>query len=205
MGIFNKLRGLVIRAAQRFNAESRAHRVLDKQKAGEVRPAPKYEANVRELERTLSENPELIKKLSEKNTPLDDRLKKVYVTSESHIVQNPERTEEEVDSSERPLPLNRKTPEDFEFGYLESEKVPRGKISMRSVLEMLNEHQLDAEKGTAAKFSQEYKVKESYIQDILTHYRVLALQVNDPKFAKLPKTKEQQLLEGELIEKQRKS
>lgn len=192
MEVLRKLRSLVVRAAQRFNAESRAHRVLDKQKE-KPSPAPKYEANVRELERTLTENPELIQKLSRKDAPLDDRLKKIYVKSETEILQ-------EGGTSERPLPLNRKTPEEFKFGYMESEKVPRGKISMRSVLEMLNEHQLDAEKGTAAKFSTDYKVKESYIQDILTHYKMLSVHVNNPKMVKLPpKVKEMEMLEGEQI------
>lgn len=196
MEVLRKLRSLVVRAAQRFNAESRAHRVLDKQ---EVRPAPKYEANVRQLEKTLSENPELIQKLSQKNATLDDRLKKVYVTSETEIIRSSEIPEGE--SSERPLPLNRKTPEEFEFGYMESEKVPRGKLSMRSVLEMLNEHQLNAENATAAKFSTEYKVKESYIEDILSHYKVLSLVVNDPKMRKMPVAKETPMIEGEQIEK----
>lgn len=197
MEVLRKLRSLVIRTAQRFNAESRAHRVLDKQQAGEVRPAPKYEASVRELERTLSENPEIIQKLSQKNAPLDDRLKKVYVTSETEILPNPESSN--IESLERPLPLNRKTPEEFEFGYMESQKVPRGKISMRNVLEMLNEHQLDAENATAVKFSKQYKVKESYIQDILSHYRMLSVHIGDPKIKKLPKTPREMLLEGESI------
>lgn len=199
MEVLRKLQSLVVRVAQRFNAESRAHRVLDKQKAGEVRPAPKYEATVRELERTLSENPELIQKLSQKSAPLDDRLKKIYVTSETEIVQNPERPESE--SSERSLPLNRKTPEEFEFGYMESLKVPRGKMSMRRVLEMLNEHQLDAENATAAKFSTQYKVKESYIQDILSHYKVLSLHVNDPKMKKRLPQQEMAMLEGKDLAK----
>lgn len=197
MGIFRKMGAMMRRAAQRFNAESRAHRVLDKQKAGEVRPAPKYEANVRELERTLTENPELIAKLSKKDMPLDDRLKKVFVTSETEIIRNPELPENEA----RPLPLDRKTPQEFEFGYMESEKVPRGKISMRSVLEILNEHQSDPENASTVKFSEQYKVKEEYIKDILTHYKMLALHVNDPKMRRLPSQKQTPLVEGKKLQK----
>uniref|UniRef100_A0A336MI24 CSON012648 protein n=1 Tax=Culicoides sonorensis TaxID=179676 RepID=A0A336MI24_CULSO len=200
MVFLKKLKSLFIRAAQNFNIESRAHRVLDKQKAGEIRPAPKYEANIREMERVLTENPEYIKKLSQKDTPLDDRLKNVYVKSETEIIRNPEKPEGE--STARPLPVSRTTPEDFEFGYLESEKVPRGKIAMRSVLEMLNKHQLNPESSSSAEFSNQYKVKEEYINDILTHFRLLSVHVNDPKMRAIPGRKPDQIMEGKKIKKQ---
>ncbi|XP_063705050.1 protein NDUFAF4 homolog [Culicoides brevitarsis] len=189
MEILKRLGGLVVRAAQRFNAESRAHKVIDKIKAGDVRPAPKYEAAVRQLEQTLEQNPGLIEKLSKKDAPLDDRLRQVYVTSQREIIE-PEQT------SDRPLPLSRTTPEEFDFGYLEPQKVPRGKIAMRDVLQMLNEHQMDPEEGTAAKFSEKYKVKESYIEDILKHYKVLSVHISDPKMKKLTPQKELPLVQG---------
>lgn len=41
---------LVSRKINRFNVESRAHRVLEREKPI---PAPKYEGNLRDMERTM--------------------------------------------------------------------------------------------------------------------------------------------------------
>lgn len=41
---------MVARRANRFNAENRAHRVLEREKPT---PAPKFDSNLRDMERTL--------------------------------------------------------------------------------------------------------------------------------------------------------
>lgn len=45
-----KVMSMVARKANRFNVENRAHRVLEREKPT---PAPKYESNLRDMERTL--------------------------------------------------------------------------------------------------------------------------------------------------------
>lgn len=45
-----KAMSMVARKANRFNVENRAHRVLEREKPT---PAPKYESNLRDMERTL--------------------------------------------------------------------------------------------------------------------------------------------------------
>lgn len=45
-----KVMSVVARKANRFNVENRAHRVLEREKPV---PAPKYESNLRDMERTL--------------------------------------------------------------------------------------------------------------------------------------------------------
>lgn len=101
-----KVMSVAIRKAKRFNVENRAHSFLDKTKDKPI-AAPKYEANIRDLDRVLkcilcvycnilfvlyceiiyfSAHPEVADTLNRKNTELDDRLKKVYVTSSDHII-----------------------------------------------------------------------------------------------------------------------
>lgn len=45
-----KVMSVAARKANRFNVENRAHRVLEREKPI---PAPKYESNLRDMERTL--------------------------------------------------------------------------------------------------------------------------------------------------------
>lgn len=45
-----KVMSVVSRQINRFNVENRAHRVLERDKPV---PAPKYESNIRDMERTM--------------------------------------------------------------------------------------------------------------------------------------------------------
>jgi NADH dehydrogenase [ubiquinone] 1 alpha subcomplex assembly factor 4 len=87
-------------ASQRFNVENRAHRVISQSKP---KPAPQYEANVKDLERILRgkfcmkknenlsmklflvDHPEIVEQASRKDSKLDDRLKQVFVTSSNYV------------------------------------------------------------------------------------------------------------------------
>lgn len=99
-----KAMSMLARKANRFNAENRAHRFLDK---AEKVVAPKFEADLKSHQKlmegieykstvvyacifdsnfTISDQPEIIEKLNKKDTILDDRLKQVYVTSADKVV-----------------------------------------------------------------------------------------------------------------------
>uniref|UniRef100_A0A1A9ZPN9 NADH dehydrogenase [ubiquinone] 1 alpha subcomplex assembly factor 4 n=1 Tax=Glossina pallidipes TaxID=7398 RepID=A0A1A9ZPN9_GLOPL len=68
----------VVRKINRFNVENRAHRFLERDNPA---PAPKYESNLRDMERTMELDPTFLEKLTKKDLELDQRLKNVYVTS----------------------------------------------------------------------------------------------------------------------------
>lgn len=99
-----QLASKVIRKANRFNVENRAHRVLEREKPT---PAPKFDSNLRDMERTLEReipekfkrslsfskldfiitvDPKFVDKLNAKDATLDSRLKDVYVTSQDRFV-----------------------------------------------------------------------------------------------------------------------
>lgn len=195
-----KAMSLMVRASQRFNAETRAHRVLEKQTQSiNPKAAPKYEANIRELERNLEEIPDLVEKMNRKDANHDDRLKKVFVSSKTEIIEN---TNREAIDTDKPLPLDRKTPENFEYGYKESDKVPRGKVSMRNVLEFLSDNHTNPQEFTASKIAADYHLKEEYVKDILENYKMLSLHIGDPKnFKQLKRDFDMPMIEGKRIAK----
>ncbi|KAH8328739.1 hypothetical protein KR074_004361 [Drosophila pseudoananassae] len=182
-----QLASKVIRKANRFNVENRAHRVLEREKPT---PAPKFDSNLRDMERTLErENPEkciiclmsklyfilivdpkFVDKLNVKDATLDSRLKDVYVTSQDRFIQRvKERQEAEAAADakeERVLPKDRKTPEDFEYGYMEPTRVTPGRCTLRQALQFINDHQLDPESWPVNKIANEYKLKEPHVGTI---------------------------------------
>lgn len=180
-----------VRTSQRFNVESRAHKVIS---ADKPKAAPKYESNVRDLQRALEADPQLVEKLSQKNEPLDSRLKQVFVTSQREILNAGGQA-----APEKSMPLNRTAPEDFEFGYQESARTPTGKVTMRNVLKFLGEHQAQPEEFPAARIATDYGLPEEQVENILKHYKMLALHVNDPRLKALPnRTPHQPLISGEI-------
>lgn len=90
---------------QRFNVENRAQKVISQAKPT---PAPRFESNLKDLERVLKgeknrwkhceiaadkhfafvDHPEIIEQAGKKDAGLDDRLKSVFVTSSDYVSWN---------------------------------------------------------------------------------------------------------------------
>lgn len=104
------------------------------------------------------EFPDVVETLSKKDSELDNRLKKVYVTSDQ--VEHPK-----IQSDPGKLPQNRKQPEDYEYGFLEPdpEKVSRGRCTLRQAIKFISDHQTDPKEWTATKIANEYKLKEDLV------------------------------------------
>ncbi|KAH8407021.1 hypothetical protein KR222_004161 [Zaprionus bogoriensis] len=177
-----KVMSMVARKANRFNAENRAHRVLEREKPT---PAPKYESNLRDMERTLELDPKFVDNLNRKDAGLDTRLRDVYVTSKDRfidrVIERQTQTKAENSIPQRPLPLERKTPEDFEYGYLEPQRVMLGRCTLRQALQFINDHQLDPETWTAKKIAEEYKLKEPHVENILQYFKTFSVFIPEHK------------------------
>ncbi|KAH8311249.1 hypothetical protein KR044_005214 [Drosophila immigrans] len=191
-----KAMSMLARKANRFNVENRAHRFLEREKPS---PAPKYESNLRDMERTLELDPKFVDKLNTKDDSLNTRLKDVYVTSEDQFIERViQRQAKAAASSEvtRPLPLQRTTPDDFEYGYLEPERVASGRCTLRQALQFINDHQVDPDTWTAQKIANDYKLKQPHIENILHYFKTFSVYIPDQKYKDtlLSRTK-QQLLE----------
>ncbi|XP_033163664.1 protein NDUFAF4 homolog [Drosophila mauritiana] len=174
---------MVARRANRFNVENRAHRVLEREKPT---PAPKFDSNLRDMERTLELDPKFVDKLNMKDSSLDGRLKDVYVTSQDRFikrVQERQAAEAAADKVEhRPLPLERQTPDDFEYGYLEPNRISPGHCTLRQALKFINDHQLDPESWPAKKIANEYKLKEPLVENILHYFKTFNMYIPDQKY-----------------------
>ncbi|XP_037729854.1 protein NDUFAF4 homolog [Drosophila subpulchrella] len=174
---------MVARRLNRFNVENRAHRILEREKPT---PAPKFDSNLRDMERTLELDPKFVDKLNLKDSSLDGRLKNVYVTSQDRFikrVQERQAAEAAADKAEqRPLPLERKTPDDFEYGYLEPTRISAGHCTLRQALKFINDHQLDPENWPANKIANEYKLKEPLVENILHYFKTFNMYIPDQKY-----------------------
>lgn len=160
-----------LRPIKSFNIENRAHRVISKEKPT---PAPKYSANLEDLRRALEADPDLDDKLQRKDQGLDDRLKNVYVTSTGRPEDDITR-EVKKNNPNRPLPKDRLTPEQFELGYKEPDKVTYGRTTLRKAMEFISAHQADPTQITASKIALEYKLKEEDVVNILKYFKTFEM------------------------------
>ncbi|XP_001357993.3 protein NDUFAF4 homolog [Drosophila pseudoobscura] len=174
---------MIARRANRFNAENRAHRIIEREKPT---PAPKFDSNLRDMERTLELDPKFVDKLNLKDSTLDTRLKDVYVTSQDRFiarVQERQAAESAADTAEqRPLPLERQTPDDYEYGYKEPNRVLTGHCSLRQALKFINDHQIEPELWPAKKIADEYKLKETNVENILHYFKTFNVYIPDQKY-----------------------
>ena len=88
----------------------------------------------------------------------------------------------------RPLPEDRKTPEDPAFGYLEPTHISPGKCSIRQALEFIGNHHMDAENNTVGDIARSYKLNSAEVQQVLKYYKPLQVQI--PKVTDSPALEE---------------
>ncbi|XP_058056384.1 protein NDUFAF4 homolog [Anopheles bellator] len=160
-----KVMSIVGRQTQRFNVENRAQKVISQAKP---KPAPKFESNLRDLERVLKDHPEIVQEQSRKDKTLDENLRHVYVTSKDTM---PDTVANQPQDPEKPLPINRTTVEEYEFGHLEPRAVTRGRCTLRQAVQFIANHQMDPQQWTVAKIAEYYKMKEPLVTNILTHFK----------------------------------
>lgn len=167
-----------LRPLKTFNIENRAHRVISKEKPT---PAPRYPDNLEDLKRAIEAVPNIDDKLDKKDPALDDRLKEVYVTSKGRPEDDITR-EKRSQSKTRPLPLDRKMPPEYDFGFKEPDRVPYGKTTLRDAINFITFHQSNPNEVTAAKIAFEYKLREEDVEHILKYFKTFEIY--------LPKTKD---------------
>lgn len=178
---------LTRRAAQRYNVESRAHKVISQPKP---KAAPLHKSNIADLENALKLEPNLLEKLNRKDQNLHERLKHVFVSAEHKM-------EDQI--PERNLPSERSFVEDFEFGYKDDETAPPGKIRMQTFLQFLQDHHRDPIQFDVNHLHQQNGVSIETANHILKYYKLLAVQINDPKLRMRPQltdTSPQPMIEG---------
>ncbi|XP_058829886.1 protein NDUFAF4 homolog [Topomyia yanbarensis] len=171
-----KVLSIVVRQANLYNVENRAQKVISQAKP---QPAPTFESNLKDLDRVLKKHPDLIQELNVKNKALDDKLKVVFVTS-TDSEHEPLRAQD----TEKALPSDRTTTDDFEFGHLEPLKVAKGHCTLRQAIKFISDHHSSEAEWTTSKIAKEYNIKESVIRNILSYFKTFELHVPDEKLEK---------------------
>lgn len=63
----------------------------------------------------------------------------------------------------KPLPLNRKPPQETELGFQEIIKVSRGRCTLKQAIKFISDHQASPEEWTASKIANDYKLKQENV------------------------------------------
>ncbi|KAF2891868.1 hypothetical protein ILUMI_14304 [Ignelater luminosus] len=153
-----------------FNLESRAHKVISKEKPT---AAPKYKSDELTYERMMKENPSAFQESLAKDTGLDKHLKDVYVTSHDPLPQPPAASS----SAERPLPLDRTAVPESEFGFREPSKVPYGRVTLRNALKFIGRHQTKPIEYPISRIAEEYKLSEETVQNIVKYFKIYEVYI----------------------------
>lgn len=167
-----------LRPIKSFNIENRAHRVISKDKPT---PAPMYPQNIQDLKRTLEADPDIDSKLNKKDEGLDKRLKDVYVTSHGRPEDDVTREMKAGNRSNRPLPKDRRMPEEYDFGFKEPERVTYGRTTLRDAINFIAAHQANPNEVTASKIALEYKLKEEDVEHVLKYFKTYEVYIPETK------------------------
>ncbi|KAF5284485.1 hypothetical protein FQA39_LY17020 [Lamprigera yunnana] len=156
-----------------YNIESRAHKVISKDKPT---PAPKHQINQKHYAQLLKEhpNPEVE---ALKDETLYKRLRDVYVTSQDVTPISPI-------SSNKPLPLVRKNIDEPEFGYHEPKRISLGRVTLKSAVEFISQHHLNAREHSISTISDKYKLPEETVKNIIEYFKVYEVYIPSEKKSK---------------------
>ncbi|XP_026332812.1 protein NDUFAF4 homolog [Hyposmocoma kahamanoa] len=168
-----------LRPFKSFNIENRAHRVISKEKPT---PAPRYQQAIDDMRRAMDKDPKLNEKLNTKDAELDKMLKDVYVTSEGKPEEDITR-EIQQKNPNRPLPMYRMQPEDYEYGFKEPDQISYGRVTLRKALEFLAAHQSNPNEVTPEKIAQEYKLKLDDVNNVIKYFKTFEIFVPETKTA----------------------
>lgn len=173
----SKIKGhYVTRNLQRFNIESRTNKIL---KAEKPKVAPRYPSDEKARQDVLRNMPDQTgNEIHNKSSELHSRLKHVYVTSTDPAVDkgyDPDINRRRPEHPDRPLPRARtiRGIDRSAFAVDESRtNVPKGKITLEKVQEMIASHRVDQEKNTPTVLAQYYSMDLAQTESVLEHFRV---------------------------------
>jgi len=160
-----KILSSLSRPLRNYNIENRAIKQISKPKPT---PAPRHPSTVKHLEATRAapSSKEFVKIPPEHL----ERLKKVYVTSEDPVVHA-----SDSESEKKKRPKSKEYLEEPEYGYMEPEVIPKGKLSMRQAVELITRHQSEPERWNADLIAKEYRLDLGITQKVLFYYRAYEL------------------------------
>ncbi|XP_044147530.1 NADH dehydrogenase [ubiquinone] 1 alpha subcomplex assembly factor 4 [Bufo gargarizans] len=163
----------LVRAFRNFNVESRAHRLIGKDKPS---AAPAHPGTREAIGAVLSNHPGIQDKIYKKDDQLLSRLKDVYVDSTDPSPQVKEGAPLPKQEDLRPLKhmMRNET-----FG-ITVDNVPKGKISIVEALFVLSNHKKSPETWTAEKIAGEYNLDIKDTKDMLEFFTPFDIKIVTP-------------------------
>ncbi|CAH1406169.1 unnamed protein product [Nezara viridula] len=156
----------------RFNAENRAQRILSEEKPT---VAPKHPSSLKGIQQILSDETYDKEKAMRKDAVLNEYLKKVFVVSHDQVVDD--RFKKPSDKAR--LPTERTTPVSPELGYIEPINIPKGKVTLKQLMEVLTHHREHPEVYTVERISDQYKISNENAKNILEYLSVFSIYMKE--------------------------
>ncbi|XP_020775338.1 NADH dehydrogenase [ubiquinone] 1 alpha subcomplex assembly factor 4 [Boleophthalmus pectinirostris] len=163
----------VARMFRNFNLENRVHREISRDKP---RAAPRHP----DTAASVPGSSEATGGLNEKNAPLLDHLRSLYVesTDPAELPQSSREEAEEAAESER-RPLQYSVPLE-QLGLMELTDVPKGKLTLAEALKALSSHQQQPQTWTAEKIAQHYSLELRDCKALLNFFCPFRVQIIPP-------------------------
>ncbi|XP_038078203.1 NADH dehydrogenase [ubiquinone] 1 alpha subcomplex assembly factor 4-like [Patiria miniata] len=162
-----------VRTVQRFNAENRAHRLLDKDK---IRSAPRHPTTAKEIQELQQKNPDVLEQQQKKDERLLGFLQNIRVDSmdpEQQKLQPEETTEPKpsVSKMHRTLPSNRKPLAEATTMFEVPDEVPEGRLTVPMAMEILAKHKRNPKEWPVERLATDYKLDLTDTQNILEYFQ----------------------------------
>lgn len=161
-----------------YNIDNRVERVLSKEKPT---PAPKFPVDQQQFQSADAESNVASPSIHKKNDQLLEYLHdvKVYSKGDNPIIRRVD------DASHHPTspPLLNRLEESLDdespdgaFGYVEPQRIPPGRISLRQFLAYLQQHRDNPQEYTIDRFVDMYAIKRETAEKVFKNHTLLALQ-----------------------------
>ncbi|CAI9593334.1 unnamed protein product [Staurois parvus] len=160
---------VVSRALRNFNVESRAHRLIGKDKPS---LAPRHPGTKEPVTGLLSSNPEIQEKMIKKDDELLSRLKEVYVDSTDPLP--------EVNCIDQPASEEFRVPNqtlNSAFLNIDADSIPKGKISIVEAMTILGNYKHSPQTWTAERITKEYSLNIQDTKALLEHFKPFEVKI----------------------------
>ncbi|XP_077977324.1 NADH dehydrogenase [ubiquinone] 1 alpha subcomplex assembly factor 4-like [Glandiceps talaboti] len=162
----------ITRAVRNINAESRAHRIIGKEKPT---AAPKHATSAKRIDEFIRSTPQIAEEISEKHKQLNEFLKEVRVESTDGPAKTPDHSDMiRRQATAKQLPRNtskRDISESFDAPVV----VRQGRLSVPMALDLLSKHKRNPDEWPVERLAEDFKLDVEITTDILHYFKALRL------------------------------
>ena len=179
-----------IRPLQRYNAESRAMKLLDKIQNSDkpLITSPKHPPTEKFLEELIQKHPEIMESVKKTPKEIIEGVNKIKI--KATIVPSDFNVKEESDESRfiaKLLPERRRKMHLSEMGVKDPDKVPVGKLSLREAIQLIKAHTMEPENFSVEKIAKVHDLELHDVENVLDYFK--PFWIYRPEGSTVPKNK----------------